>query len=54
MKKYPAEYFFSKMIQEGLGCNQLPAVAGFCLPGTPGVFISDPSFLEDIYVTKNA
>lgn len=53
-KKFPGEYFFSRMIKEGLKCDDLPPIAGFCLPGAPGIFISDPSFLEDIYVKHAA
>ena len=37
-----------------MGVTKLPPVAGFCLPGAPGAFISDPDFLEEIYVKNNA
>ena len=42
------------MIKDGLDVKELPSVAGFAIPGAPGVFISNPSFLNDIYVTHNA
>lgn len=48
-KKYPSEFFFIKMIKEGLNSKDLPDVAGFCIPGAPGVVISNPDFLEEIY-----
>jgi hypothetical protein len=53
-KQYPAEFFFTKMIKEGLDVHDLPGVAGFAIPGAPGVFISNPEFLQDIYVTNSA
>lgn len=53
-KQYPAEFFFTRMIKEGLEVQDMPSVAGFAIPGAPGVFISNPDFLKDIYVTYSA
>ena len=48
-KQYPSEFFFVRMIKEGLKTEDLPDVAGFCIPGAPGVIISNPDFLDEIY-----
>jgi len=37
------------MIKEGLKTKNLPDLAGFCIPGAPGVIISNPDFLDEIY-----